>query len=176
MTKETMKNKIWLFVPIFGLCIFSGCSQDTLVLPQELAATNSTYKDGNTVGVSADGHSWCAEIVQSDTAKNQGLSGRESLSAGSAMLFPFPEASRYQFWMKDMKFDIDMVWIEDAEIVDITRNVAHPEKQVDEATLPRYTPKTPVNFVLEVAKGEASSLAIGDAVTYTKQCAKTPSL
>lgn len=173
--KGIMKSKIWLFAPIFTLFIFSGCGHDTLIRANDLTATNSVYADGSTVGVAISATSWCAEVAQSSAAQSKGLSGRTGLSKSSAMLFPFSEPSRYQFWMKDMQFDIDILWIQDSRVVDITHGAKHPESQVDDASLPRYTPKTPVNFVLEVANGEASHVAIGDTVTYTKQCEKIPS-
>ena len=44
--------------------------------------------------------------------RSQGLSGRPNLAAGTGMLFVFEQAGSYAFWMKDMRFPLDMVWID----------------------------------------------------------------
>ena len=75
-----------------------------------------------------------------------GLSGRESLEGG--MWFVFPEADYYSFWMKDMKFPIDIIWVsDDFEIVDIKENVS-PDSFPE-----TFRPKAKALFVLEVPAG-----------------------
>jgi uncharacterized membrane protein (UPF0127 family) len=86
-----------------------------------------------------------------------GLSDRDPLPENHGMLFIFDHKEQYSFWMKDMKFPLDMIWIDDKVIVDISKNVPVP---VVGQNLPIYTPKRQVNRVLEVNAGTADRLGI----------------
>lgn len=91
------------------------------------------------------------EIRSTPEERAQGLSGRPTLPEGHGMLFVFEEAGKYGFWMPDMHFAIDIVWIgADRRIVDIARDVS-PESYP--AT---FTPKADALYVLEVPAGTAS--------------------
>ena len=64
------------------------------------------------------------EVADTVAARSQGLSGRDSLCDTCAMLFVFPENRYYGFWMKDMNFNIDIVFLDkNKQIVDIYKNV-----------------------------------------------------
>ncbi len=52
-----------------------------------------------------------AEVVSRLADLRQGLSGRDSLPTDYGMLFVFPKSDIYEFWMKDMKFPLDIIWI-----------------------------------------------------------------
>jgi len=103
------------------------------------------------------------ELMATPEAQAKGLSGREGLKENSGMLFVFPKPDYYGFWMKDMKFSIDMIWLDSAgKVVHIERNVA-PE------TYPKvFTPALPANYVLEVIAGfsDQNSLKIGDYAKF----------
>lgn len=96
--------------------------------------------------------------------KEVGLGLRESLPADRGMLFIYDHKERYPFWMRGMRFPIDIIWIADRTIVDITKNVAVSDKPVEQ--LPLYHPREPVDKVLEISAGlsDAYAIAIGDTV------------
>jgi len=94
-----------------------------------------------------------ADVASTPATREKGLSGRESLGPDEGVLFIFMRADRYAFWMKDMKFPIDILWIKDNEIVDITTDVPLPASG-DE--LKRYFPMYAVDKVLEVPAGFAA--------------------
>ncbi len=87
------------------------------------------------------------------TAKEQeiGLSKYEDLSKNLGMIFPFERPDYYSFWMKQMKFPIDIIYIKDGKIVTIYKNVK-PPKSGNESLL-IYKPKEPANMVLEINAG-----------------------
>lgn len=87
-------------------------------------------------------------IADSPAERERGLSGRRGLAPDEGMLFVFPQTGRYSFWMKDMLFPIDIVWIsETGMIVDIASSVA-PE------TYPSaFTSQGPARYVLELPAG-----------------------
>lgn len=103
------------------------------------------------------------ELAQTPKDWEKGLSNRASLDQIDGMLFVFPYAHIPVFWMKDMNFPLDMIWVSDSIIVDITPDV--PLSPTDK--LPTYSPQSPVNKVLEVPAGwsAANNIKIGDTLT-----------
>ncbi|HXF44470.1 MAG TPA: DUF192 domain-containing protein [Candidatus Paceibacterota bacterium] len=106
-----------------------------------------------------------AEVVKSERDMARGLSGRDEIGLNEGMLFLFDEAAIHPFWMKGMRFAIDIIWIRDEKIVDVTENIA-PEPDKTDAELALYYPSEPVNKVLELRAGRVRLLraAEGDLV------------
>jgi uncharacterized membrane protein (UPF0127 family) len=106
-----------------------------------------------------------AEVVDTPASRELGLSGRTGLKKDEGMLFIFDKPGKYGFWMKDMLFSIDMVWVsEDGLVVNVERNVT-----------PESYPKAFINtidakYVLEVDKGSAATygMYIGSKVEIQK--------
>lgn len=104
-------------------------------------------------------------VVLSDTEqeRRQGLSGWTSLDEGLGMLFVFEEPAKLSFWMKDMYFAIDMIWIdEEGEIV-------HIEHDVQPETYPQtFTSEDDALYVLELVSGEAEKrgISVGEQVVF----------
>ncbi len=97
------------------------------------------------------------EIADTMRSRTQGLSGRASLAENSGMLFVFPASFKYGFWMKDMNFPLDMVWIRDGKVVGVTADVPPPSGFL---SLPSYFPPEAVDEVLEINAGTAAKLDI----------------
>ena len=81
-----------------------------------------------------------ADVADDAESRQRGLSGRESLDDGEGMLFLLANDSP-SFWMKDMRFAIDIVWIRDGRVVDVTADVPPPRDS--NAPLPTYSPTGP---------------------------------
>ncbi len=103
------------------------------------------------------------EIASTPEAQALGLSGRAGLPLGTGMLFVFQNPSRAGFWMKDMKFSIDIIWIDGDRVVDIASRVSPPGA---DGNVPRYYPRLPASYVLEVPAGfvQDHQVKIGDEV------------
>lgn len=102
------------------------------------------------------------EAAKTPEARTQGLSGREGLAADTAMLFYFDEPGQQCFWMKDMKFAIDMVWLdEDKRVLKVAENVS-PQ------TYPESFCQANAQYVAEVPAGQAQkyNLEIGQQVEF----------
>ncbi|HEY4483153.1 MAG TPA: DUF192 domain-containing protein [Candidatus Paceibacterota bacterium] len=99
------------------------------------------------------------EVADTDTTREQGLSGRTSMPDDNGMLFVFDEPDTHTFWMKDMLFDLDFIWLDaNKTVVEITPNVSkdsYPEF---------YAPSGPVLYMLELKAGTAAreNIQIGD--------------
>lgn len=105
------------------------------------------------------------EIAKTNDQIRQGLSGRKEIGA-DGMLFMLPTKNIPSFWMKDMLFPLDFIWIDGQVVVDIHENVPIPDPGVKLMDLPTYAPKVPVTKVLEVPSGFISKydIKIGDSV------------
>lgn len=99
-------------------------------------------------------------VAANDRSRERGLSGKKGLAADEGMLFVFDHKDTYAFWMKDMKFPIDILWITDGAIADLSTDVPVP---VRGERLPFFYPKVPVDKVLEVRAGfaKAHGLKVG---------------
>lgn len=113
--------------------------------------------------VEINGETIQVEIADTDRLRTQGLSGRESMSEDRGMLFTFPNPGTYGFWMKDMKFPLDFLWIMDNKIVQINENIPPPKEGERPQTV---VPESPIDKVLEVNAGFAGRhyIKVGDIV------------
>lgn len=95
------------------------------------------------------------QIANNPTQRELGLSNRISLPSDAGMLFIFPSIGKYSFWMKDMNFPIDIIWIRsNREVIGITKNVL-PD------TFPQsFYPPRDIQFVLEVNAGASDRFGI----------------
>ena len=61
------------------------------------------------------------DLALTPEQRSQGLSGREVMAAETGMLFIFENEGTFSFWMKEMHFPLDIVWIgADCTVVDVT--------------------------------------------------------
>lgn len=134
--------------------------------PAPYANVVPAYTDG-TILLAGRGISF--ELADDAASQFKGLSDRDSLEENQSMLFTFPNADFHSFWMKDMRFPIDIIWIKGAEVVDITENAAN-EPGVPDNNLKTYSPNKPADRVLELKSGWASrnGLKIGDLIEITQ--------
>lgn len=106
------------------------------------------------------------EVARTADEQALGLSNRLTLPADHGMLFVYTEKVTPRFWMKEMRIPLDMIWIADGRITEITPRVPAPQLATPDAALPLYTPSAPVTMVLEVNAGTAERLGwkVGDTV------------
>ncbi|MEK7151911.1 MAG: DUF192 domain-containing protein [Patescibacteria group bacterium] len=88
------------------------------------------------------------EVVDTPEERTRGLSGKETLGEENGMLFIFERPGVYPFWMKEMRFSIDIIWIDESfHVADIT-------EEVSPGSFPNtFSPALPVRYVLEVPAG-----------------------
>jgi len=115
----------------------------------------ASIKYQNLVNLNIGSTSLQVEVVESKQSISKGLSGRKSLEEGTGMLFSFSESGIYGFWMREMYFPIDIIWIGESFEVLGTENWVSPE------TFPEifYSPEK-TKYVLEVNAGFAEKNGI----------------
>ncbi|OJI09392.1 MAG: hypothetical protein COV08_01180 [Candidatus Vogelbacteria bacterium CG10_big_fil_rev_8_21_14_0_10_49_38] len=103
------------------------------------------------------------ELATTSEAIRRGLSGRASLPPEQGMLFVFGRPDRYRFWMPEMRFPLDIIWLNEDKVVGFESNVSN---DFDQAQPIFYQPDEPVRLVLEVNAGFVArhGLEIGDPV------------
>ena len=96
-----------------------------------------------------------AEIVDTPESRQKGLSVKDCLDDSSAMLFVFDSSDQHGFWMKDMKFSIDIIWLDqDKRVVDI-------KPDASPSTYPEvFYPSGTSKYVLETKPGLAKSAGV----------------
>lgn len=99
-----------------------------------------------------------AEVADSFWETTKGLGGRDFLPEEEGMLFVFPEDSKKSFWMKGMKFSLDIIWINDGKIIDINKNAPFDDQKKV------YYPDAVIDYVLEVNAGfsDKNNIEVGD--------------
>ena len=106
------------------------------------------------------------EVVSTAEDQAKGLSGRKSLDENSGMLFDFGDYQARTFWMRDMNFPLDIIWISGGKIVGVDKN-ALPE---GEAPQKKYHSPGPVDRVLEMNAGwfERNGVMVGQAFSLVE--------
>ena len=106
------------------------------------------------------GQSFLKEVVDNDNTRAKGLSGRDAIASHAAMVFVFDAPDMRCFWMKDMKFPIDIVWVNADKVV------VAIEPSVSPSSYPTNFCHADAQYVVEVKAGTARDLGLkpGDAL------------
>ena len=129
------------FVPFFG-------SNFAFAEVQDYAHAIVTTSTGKKISV---------EVADTVEKRSLGLGKRSGLENGWGMLFVFEKRKQHGFWMKDMEFPLDIIWLDNHRIAYILRNVQPAKSGV---IPPVMTPPETVNFVLEIDAGRADELKL----------------
>jgi uncharacterized membrane protein (UPF0127 family) len=102
-------------------------------------------------------------VAATPAVQEKGLGDRASLSLNEAMLFEFTTPAKTCFWMKDMQFPLDMVW------VNSQKQVISIESNVSPSTYPEtFCPEAPAQYVFEFNAGQAKAagLQLGQTLNF----------
>jgi len=140
--------------------------QSLVGVPTQTVPTGSYTPQKSTVPSVTVGNTLIpVEVARDYTSIQKGLSGRPYLDQNSGMLFIFPKASIYRFWMPDMNFPIDILWINAGRVIDIEENMTNV---FDPANPRYYSPSSPAQFVIELNAGfiRKNNIRPGDQVIF----------
>ena len=158
-----MKQVFGLFAVIFILAIGTFIAQKYLQT-RDFSNLIGTDTSSKTPTATINNHTFNLEIAKTEAEKEVGLSAKERLDENSGMLFPFESPSYYPFWMKNMKFPIDIIFARNGLIVTIHKNVKPPASPTEKP--PIYNSTEPADTVLEINAGlsEKYKFKVGDVV------------
>ncbi len=119
-----------------------------------LCATASSGTVGHIV---LNGKSFKAEVVSDDASRSRGLMFRPRLDESAAMLFVYPREGVYSFWMKNMLFPLDLIWLgRQHRVVYVKENFAPCQDDPCEIA----TPPVKAQYIIEVKAGTVRKLAL----------------
>lgn len=118
--------------------------------------------------VEIGGKTFILERSFTDETRQKGLSGKLTMPEDEGMIFEFENKGIYSFWMKDMYFPIDIIFVNDETVTDV-------HKSVEPKNFPEtYSNTVPGNFVIELASGETekTKIQIGEKIKIfpPKEC------
>jgi hypothetical protein len=156
-----------VFGAIWGFKAFQGDEkissvdgQDIQIIP-DLGVFPPQYL--TTTVLEIGGQSVTAAIADDETEQMDGLGGFESMPENTGMLFAFGGSDYRDFWMKDMKFSLDILWLDEGGAI------LHIEKKLAPETYPKiFSSPEPAFYVLELNAGFADrhQVKIGDLVEF----------
>lgn len=136
-------------IGIWGITIINRSDPGCAI---RISDTNSSVEDDDNPKQPSGSSYKCLGLERVSTPQEltRGLSGRQSLAQDRGMLFDFGKSGRHCIWMKDMKFAIDIIWLDqDQKVVTVRENV-RPE------TYPEtFCPDQLTKYVIEVNAGVA---------------------
>lgn len=114
-----------------------------------IATLGINYVNQKPPFVIINNHLFSLYLARTTQEREVGLAKFNKIGKDQAMLFLFQRADYYSFWMKNMRFPIDIIFIDNNRIVDIFKNVP----VIKNGKLPIYTTKTKADKVLEINAG-----------------------
>lgn len=150
-----------LFSAITIVSVITGCTSQSNVV---FSSTHITFDNPKSTTFTVD----VADTIAEQTL---GLGDTTMLPVDHGMIFIYPKTNMYEFWMKDVEYPIDIIWIKDLTVVDITSNIPPEARGTTYANYAHYSPNSPVNMVLEVGAGIAKQegIAVGQHLTKLDQ-------
>lgn len=141
------RHKSAIHLALIGLVLIAIALAASAVIPKLLAPPSNLHL--------GDGI-FKTELALNDAQRAKGLSNRSSLGANEAMLLVFPSNDKWKITVKDMKFPIDIVWL------DQFKRVVYIVKHASSETSPTDTfePKSDAKYVVELTAGTVDSRAI----------------
>ena len=150
-----MKKYLWIVIVLVVINIVIY-----LLIPSLNKTKPLEYK---TTTLTLSGEVFTTQIADTGVLRERGLSYRNALSQNEAMLFVFEEPGKYLFWMKDMNFSIDIIWL------DSSKHMIYVEKNLSPNTYPKaFGPDEQSQYVIEVSAGtfDRLRLHVGDQILF----------
>jgi uncharacterized protein len=120
-------------------------------------------KESEIINVCINDECFSVKEVSTDLERKTGLSNYDFLNENEGMIFVFKEEGKYGFWMKDMNFPIDIIWInKNLEVVDFVENVTPCSENCVS-----YLPQENSIYVLEISAGKINELKITKQDKFT---------
>ncbi len=143
---------------VAGIIIFLGI---VFLVVQKMFLGGSDVVDNNDrVNIVIGGVNVTVDVAKTEDEKYKGLSFRDKLENNEGMLFLHQSLDNYGYVMRNMKFDLDFIFIKDTKIVDIAKNVSKNYKGIIRGA-------TKYNKVLELPAGwvDRNHINLGEDIT-----------
>jgi len=139
------------------LMLALACAQRTPA-PTPATTTTSAAASGPRI-VLPDNFVVSVEVASDDPTRQQGLMYRDHMADDRGMIFLFPQAGEYPFWMKNTLIPLDMIWMDAQHRI---VHIAHDVQPCKADPCPNYPPNAQAISVLELAAGVAAKHHLAD--------------
>jgi uncharacterized membrane protein (UPF0127 family) len=149
----------------FSWFVFSLVLLIPLVYNEFGSVLGQQKEQNQTALVSVGGENLTVTLSATPESQSKGLAIKNSIAQNEGMLFIFKSPQKYSFWMKDMKFPIDIIW------ADSSGKIVHIEKNLQPCVFflpcPSYSPNDNSLYVLEVISNFTNKfdINIGDQIS-----------
>jgi uncharacterized membrane protein (UPF0127 family) len=107
------------------------------------------------VRASIDDYKFNLEVADTPHSRTKGVAGKKAINPGEGMLFVFDFADIECFWMKDVTFNIDILWF------DSSNRLIYSKSNVSPDTFPEsFCPPEKSKYVVELPSGTAAKLQL----------------
>jgi len=146
-----MRTRLILGIVVVVLVAFVGLMSFNFLMSKLHSPSMSKTKSSAVI----NGHLFSITIAKTEKEKEIGLSNTSTLAKDQGMIFIFDKPDYYAFWMRNMKYPLDIIYISKGKIVSIAENVKNPNNP--SIPLPVYRPSQVVDTVLEINGGLSES-------------------
>lgn len=137
------------------LMLALACAQRT---PAPSPATTTSAASAQRI-ILPDNFVVSVEVAAVEELRSQGLMYRDQLAENRGMIFLFPQAGEYPFWMKNTLIPLDMIWMDAQHRI---VHIAHDVQPCKADPCPNYPPNAQASSVLELAAGVAAKHHLAD--------------
>lgn len=151
-----MKNMLFVVLMFFGIIIL------ILFLSMVIA-----FFSKNKNKVCVNNNCFEVEVALTLREKSRGLMFKQELAENAGMFFIYDKEDIYSFWMKNMNFPLDIIWINrDKKIVHIEKNL----QPCQDDNCQGVKSKEKAMYILEINSGLTEKLKIkeGDSIVIQK--------
>lgn len=148
---------------VLSAFVFSSCVTHKKQIIEEKPVIKDIFSapDGYVVKARLGNAELKLAVANSPKAKEEGLSNKKEIPE-DGMIFFFYEPDNLSFWMKDMLFPIDIIWIADNKVIGIEKNVPVPIAHAKTEDLKIYRSPGKADIVVELEAGAADKLNIAE--------------
>lgn len=155
-----MKKKQLFLITILSSFLLSGCIDIPTASSENPQTVIKSQSQGQSLPITGklilNDIQIDLEIAVTPEQQAIGLMFRDTLPSNRGMLFPFNPPTRVNFWMKNVSFPLDLIFLADGIVKDIAHNVPPCEKE----PCPIYSPNSEIDQVLELGGGSAQNFGI----------------
>lgn len=109
------------------------------------------------------GHVYVLEVAKTEQQQEKGLGYRDDMPTDHGMLFSYAKPGKYCYWMRGMRFPLDIIW------ADMQKHIVKVEQNLAPKTYPTtYCPDKAAQYVIELNAGQAAlrHLHVGQQLTF----------
>lgn len=149
-------------IVVAGLLMVYGAYKFSIFFHKKFSPNERFYKEKADITINKKKVS--VELADTPEKRYKGLSGRKNLCHDCGMLFVFEDKGKRNFVMRDMNFNLDIIWIAGDKIIQVDKNLPRESENPQRS----YSSEFPVDSVLEVNAGfcEENNIKVGDEVLF----------